>query len=137
MGYNTAFCKMKLIFRISFLVFLLCCIINASDAQVCKISNSNDNVEVFSASIVDGSRVDVTVGNDSQDISANVTVEVTVTFESSRYSNNYSKNYVGKGVASPNQETIIKIPIDTTYPSKPDFKPTSVKVVGISGTKCL
>ncbi len=120
-----------------YLSLIMLCTYYISEAQVCKISNSNDNVEVFSASIVDGSRVDVTVGNDSQDISANVTVEVTVTFESSRYSNNYSKNYVGKGVASPNQETIIKIPIDTTYPSKPDFKPTSVKVVGISGTKCL
>ena len=129
MGYNTAFCEMKLVYKISFLVFLLCCIINASDAQVCKISSSNDNVEVFSATIVNGSSVAVTVGNDSQDISANVTVEVIVTYESS----NYTKTYTGKKVASPNTETVIEIPIATTYYER---KPTSVKVTSISGTKC-
>ena len=66
-----------------------------SNAQVCKISNSNDNVEVFSATIINGSSVAVTVGNDSQDISANVTVEVTVTYESSNYTKkvlNLTKN---------------------------------------------
>ena len=100
-----------------------------SNAQVCKISNSNDNVEVFSATIINGSSVAVTVGNDSQDISANVTVKVTVTYESS----NYTKNYTGKKVARPNTETVIEIPIATTYYER---KPTSVKVTNISGTKC-
>ena len=65
-----------------FLFILLLCTFIFVEAHVCKISDSNDNVEVFSASIVDGSRVEVTVGNDSQDISANVTVEVVVVYES-------------------------------------------------------
>lgn len=120
---------MKKIFKISFIVLMFCGIIGNSYAQVCKISSSNDNVEVFSATIVNGSSVAVTVGNDSQDISANVTVEVIVTYESS----NYTKTYTGKKVARPNTETVIEIPIATSYYER---KPTSVKVTSISGTKC-
>lgn len=113
---------------------LFCCCVIA-EAQVCKISNSNDNVEVFGASIIDGSSVEVTVGNDSQDISANVTVEVEVTY--SYHGMTKKRNYTGKVVANPNKETVIKIPILTAHPSDSDYKPSSVKVVGISGTKCL
>jgi len=115
--------------KIIFAVLIMLCSCYMVEAQVCKISNSNDNVEVFSASIVDGSKVVVTVGNDSQDISANVTVTVVVTYESA----NYTKTYFGKKVARPNTETAIEIPIATTYV---DRKPTSVKVESISGTKC-
>lgn len=115
--------------NIVFILYILLASFSIVEAQVCKISNSNDNVEVFSASIVDNSKVVVTVGNDSQDISANVTVVVVVTYESS----NYTKNYTGKKVAHPNTETAIEIPIETSYY---DRKPTSVKVTSISGTKC-
>lgn len=104
-------------------------------AQVCKISSSNDNVEVFSAYIVDGSIVEVTVGNDSQSVSANVTVEVEVTYKDSR--NIKTKKYSGKDVAKPNTTTSIKIPINPTYPDWPSCKAVSVKVLDITGTKCM
>lgn len=132
MEYNAAFCEMKRIVRLFFMIFLLCVIINTANAQVCKISNTNDNVEVFSASIVDDSNVEVTVGNDSQDISANVTVEVVVTYGNKTC----TKTYSGKKIAKPNSETVITIPISSTYSSTISNKPTSVKVSGISGTKC-
>lgn len=115
-----------------FIALLLLFAFRAVDAQVCKISNSNDNVEVFSASIVDDSKVEVTVGNDSHDISANVTVEVVVTYGNKTC----TKTYSGKKIAKPNSETVITIPISSTYSSTISNRPTSVTVSGISGTKC-
>ena len=100
-------------------------------AQVCKISESGDNVEVFSASIVMDNQVNIIVGNDSQDISANITVQVKV-----NYANSKTKTFTGKKTARPNAETIIEIPIDPTYGNGSSAKPISVEVVGISGTKC-
>lgn len=103
------------------------------NAQVCKISDTGDNVEVFSASIVDGHIVTVVVGNDSQDKSANVTVNVTV-----EYKNNYnSKKYTftAKGIAKPNQTTEIKI--DIPERDEQGRTPVSAKVTEITGTKCL
>ena len=129
MGYNTAKDEMK---KSIYLVLIMLCSFYIAEAQVCKISNSNDNVEVFSASIVDNSKVVVTVGNDSQDISANVTVDVTVTYGY----DNYKKTYSGKTIAKPNTETVITIPISSTYSSSISNKPSSVIVTRISGTKC-
>ena len=117
--------KLKYLFAILF----MCCFSTATYAQVCKISNSNDNVEVFNASIVDGSKVEVTVGNDSQDISANVTIEVEVT-----YSSSVKRIYTGRKIAQPNQETVIPIPIDATIGS---LTPKSVTVKKITGSKCM
>lgn len=122
-------CNIMKRFALFLFVFVSCFI---TEAQVCKISNSNDNVEVFSASIVDNSKVVVTVGNDSQDISANVTVEITVTYGY----DNYKKTYSGKKIAKPNTETVITIPISSTYSSSNSNKPSSVTVTRISGTKC-
>ncbi len=115
------------------LCFALLCICATTDAQVCKISNSNDNVEIFSAYVIDGSKVQVTVGNDSQSISANVTVEVEVTFKGRNDSKKVQ--YSGKKVAKPNSETVIEIPIKN--PNESYYKDISVKVLGITGTKCL
>ena len=104
---------------------------STANAQVCTISDSKDNVEVFSASIVMDNQVNIIVGNDSQDISANVTVQVKV-----NYANSKTKTFTGKKTARPNAETIIEIPIDPTYGNGSSAKPISVEVVGISGTKC-
>lgn len=98
-------------------------------AQVCKINDSGDNVEVFGAYIENGNTVSVTVGNDSKDISANVTVTVEVTYEVS----SVKAEFTGKKIAQPNQETIIKINIPE---KKGNRKATSVKVKEITGTKC-
>ena len=104
-----------------------------SNAQVCKISETGDNVEVFSASIVDGHTVSVVVGNDSQDKSANVTVNVTVTYKGSSTSKEYT--FTAKAIAQPNQTTEIKI--DIPERDKQDRTPVSAKVTQITGTKCL
>lgn len=106
-----------------------------SNAQVCKISDEGDNVEVFGANIEDGNTVVVTVGNDSQNNSANVTVKVEVIycFESNR--NNTSKySCEGKVIAQPNQESVLRIRIPEK--DKDGRVPKSAKVTSISGTKC-
>lgn len=125
---------MKNLLITAFLLFITCTICSIQ-AQVCKISNSNDNVEVFSAFIIDNSRVEVSVGNDSQSISANITVEIEVTYTSG--SSNKTLKYTGKTVAKPNDETTINIPIKNSHPDNSNYKPSSVKVIGISGTKCM
>ncbi len=122
--------------------FIILILLGLSDgyntyAQVCKISNSNnDNVEVFSAYVVDGSRVEVTVGNDSQNVSANVTVEVVVTYKN-KYGNVKTMKYAGKDIAKPNTPTVINIPINPTHQDSSDYKAESVKVLNITGTKCM
>lgn len=98
-------------------------------AQVCKISESGDNVEVFSAYIENGNTIVVTVGNDSKDVLANVTVTVEVTYEVPSVKAEFS----GKKIAQPYQETIIKINIPEKMYNR---KATSVKVKEITGTKC-
>ena len=106
----------------------------ASSAQVCKISDSGDNVEVFSASLVDEHTVSVVVGNDSQDKSANVTVSVSVKYKNT--SNNTKEyTFTGKVIAKPNQTTEIKV--DIPEKDNQGRTPVSVKVTGITGTKCL
>ena len=107
----------------------------SANAQVCKISNSNDNVEIFSAVIENDNTVAVTVGNDSQSVSANVTVEVEVTYKDS-YPRTKTKKFYGKNVAKPNTTTVVKIPIDSSYPDS-SYKPVSVKALNITGTKCM
>ena len=101
-----------------------------SNAQVCVIKNGDGaTVEVFSATIEkNGSEVWVTVGNDSNDISANITVNVTV-----KYSTSHSRNYTGKTRVEANTSPIIKIPIQQKvgkYPAK------SVEVTSITGNRC-
>ena len=101
-----------------------------SNAQVCVIKGGNGaSVEVFSATIEkDGSEVWVTVSNDSNDISANITVNVTVKYESGGHTRNYS----GKAKVDANTSPIIKIPIQKLNgnPAK------SVEVTSITGTRC-
>lgn len=112
-----------------FLLLVMAFFVSNVSAQVCKINESGDNVEVFGAYIENGNTVLVTVGNDSKDISANVTVTVEVTYEVS----SVKAEFTGKKIAQPNQETIIKINIPE---KKGNRKATSVKVKEITGTKC-
>ena len=117
-----------------FLILIVLLGINiTSNAQVCKISGENDSVEVFSADIVEnGTKVQVTVANDSQNISASVTVNVTVTYKKNHVTQ--TRSYSGKTIAQPNTESVITIPIEASIGI---FKPVSVEVDKISGTKCM
>lgn len=101
------------------------------NAQVCKISQSNDSVEIFSCSLDDNS-VKVTVANDSNDISANVTVVVQVDYSAGK-----KMEYTGKCIASPNSTTEIVIPIDKYYNNSQSYPARNATVLSISGTKCL
>ncbi len=102
-----------------------------ANSQVCKISGQNDNVEIFTCSLAENNtEVHVTVANDSQSISANVTVTVEVD-----YGNNIKKTYTGRAIAKPNQETLIIIKGISPKVSNRDAK--SVQAISISGTKCL
>lgn len=114
--------------QLLFLVLFLFGVAESSHAQVCKLPNSDDNVEVFSATLDGTNRVKVVVSNDSRDVSANVTVTVKVT-----YANNKAKEFTGKGLAKPNTSSEILIAIDETYGL---HKPRSVEAVSITGTKC-
>ena len=105
------------------------------NAQVCKISNTNDNVEVFSASLSGPNQVTVVVSNDSKDIAANVTVIVKVAYGSNSSNNVAYKNFIGKGLAAPNGSTMILINIPEKDENNRIAK--SVEVTDISGTKCL
>lgn len=116
--------------KILIFTLLLTGLISFTTAQVCKISDTGDNVEVFGAVIEDGNTVVVTVGNDSQNNSANVTVTVEVTYEVTSVKEVFS----GKVIAKPNQESIIRISIPE---KKNGRRATSVKVKEITGNKCL
>lgn len=98
-----------------------------ANAQVCKVSGTNDNVEVFSCVLSDGNVV-VTLSNDSKDIKANVTVKVEVL-----YGGYFAETFEGKVMSCPGS-TELKIPIK---PKVKGYTPSSVKVTSISGTKCL
>lgn len=120
-------------FLLSFMFLLGITVISDSfgvaNAQVCKISETNDNVEVFSC-FLDGEHVSVTLSNDSENIKANVTVTVEV-----QYGNGtLTKSFTGKIMAKPGGSTDLKIPIDPKFKG---YSPSSVKVTSISGTKCL
>ena len=105
-------------------------IVGLANAQVCKISGSGDNVEVFGA-VIDCDTVRVTVSNDSESIYANITVRVDVTYTGGA---EVTSSFTGRGLAKPHQSSIIAIGI----PEKIGGKiPTRVKVTGISGTKCI
>ena len=99
---------MKKVFCILIAFF---CITVASQAQICKISGANDNVEVQDVTW-QGYHVYVTVGNDSQDISANVTIEVEVEYEYFNSPGTFKKSFSAKKTVKPNGETEIKIKTD-------------------------
>lgn len=123
---------MKKVFLLLLLALGFC---EFTEAQVCKISETGDNVEVFSAVIEDGNTVVVTVGNDSQNNSANVTVTVEVTYKSPTGSATHNYSYTGKIIAKPNQESIVRIRIHES--DRNGYKPIKVNVTKIEGTKCL
>ncbi|MDE5551191.1 MAG: hypothetical protein K2I99_07590 [Bacteroidaceae bacterium] len=106
-------------------------VIGFANAQVCKISNSGDNVEVFSA-VIEGNTVKVTVSNDSENISANVTVTVKVTYSNGMRTER-TMTFSGKELCKPNKPTLITIPISE---QQNGLKATKVEVVSITGTKC-
>ena len=109
-----------------------------ANAQVCMISggeDKNDNVEVLSADLnLNNGIVYVRVGNDSRLISANVTVEVEVSYK--KGSNTKKKKFTGKGLASANEISTIRIPCFLAYPDDADYKAVSVEAMKITGTKC-
>lgn len=106
----------------------------SSNAQICKISDMNDTVEVLGA-YLDSNKQSavVTVSNDSQYISANINVTVEVCYKYRSFTE--TKQFVGRNLATPQQTTTIIIPIDASG-SKEWFLPVSVKVTAISGAKC-
>ena len=108
-------------------MFALICFGATAKAQVCRISGTNDSVEVFDCYVdAENNQVVVIVSNDSNDISANVTVTVEIQM------GNVTKTVSGKGRANPNQNTKITIPVQGIKMG-PN---TKANCTGISGTKC-
>lgn len=121
--------------KVLLMFFALICFGATAKAQVCKISGSNDNVEVFSSYIDEGNnQVVVTVGNDSNDISANVTITVQVSARKKGNSGMTQLTLSGKEIAKPNRTSTINIPLTGGYEFTSNSKITEIK---ISGTKCL
>lgn len=124
---------MKKIFLILFT--LICFGATAKAQNVCKISGSNDNVEIFSSYIdEDNNQIVVTVGNDSNDISANVTITIQVSARKKGNSGMEKLTLSGKEIAKPNRTTTINIPLTGGYEFTSNSKIIDRK---ISGTKCL
>lgn len=112
----------------------LFCMGTVTQAQVCKISQTNDNVEVHSCYLTNNnSTVSVIVGNDSQNNAANVTVEVKVVYQN-QWGKKTEETYFGRGLAKANDTTEIKISIPSHIDS---YEAVSVSVTSISGTKCI
>lgn len=109
------------------LVFCLLLIGGKTNAQVCKISGSNDNIEVFGCQL-NGDKVTVTLSNDSNDIKANVTVTVEV-----KYSSSITRTYTGKVLSKPGTSTTLDINIDGKVGN---YTAKSATVTSISGSKC-
>lgn len=116
--------------KVLLMMFALICFGVTANAQVCKISDSNDSVEVFSSYIdVSNNQIVVTVGNDSNEISANVTLTVTVNvLNGNKWEN---QTLTGKSIAEPNRTTTV-----TTKPNGKLTELSKIKEVKISGTKC-
>ena len=112
---------------------LICFGVTVKAQTVCKISGSNDSVEIFSKYIDEANnQIVVVVGNDSNDISANVTITGRVE-NAIRDGRRGNQNFSGKVIAKPNQTTEIRISL--TGGSKVDSKST-ITEIKISGTKC-
>lgn len=97
--------------------------------QICKL-NEGDTVEIQNAWI-EGNNVKVSVINDSNDSSANVTVTVEITY---KYGNLTEKETLtGKDIAYALKSTTITIP----FTAPKNYTAVSVTPVSITGTKCL
>ncbi len=110
----------------------------AMHAQVCKINNTtNDNIEVYSYVLNEAQNaVTVTVGNDSHEVSANVTVIVEVTYIG-YIGTSKKETFSAKGLVKPNDTTDIIVPVKPHYNNNTSWNIKEVKVVSITGTKCL
>lgn len=117
------------------IVLLLAMLFTAtlSKAQICKISENNESVEVFSTVLSDNKdSVTVVISNDSADKAANCTVTVEVNYKYSHSSARQTKEYTGKGMVKPQSSCEIVIPI-ALY----DYEVTSVRAKSITGARCL
>lgn len=121
--------------RIAFLLLLYFYASFAGLSQVCKISDSNDTVEVFSYAVKDNTIVEVTVSNDSQSNSANVTVVIQAKYKFG--SSEQKETYEGKGLAKANSSSVIAIPVRPNWNNNINYRLVSVEVLDIKGTKCL
>lgn len=119
--------------KVLLIMFALICFGATGKAQVCKISGTNDNVEVFGCHTdAENNQVIVTVSNDSNDISANVTVTVEV--KGTVNCGSCTTTVEGKGLSKPGQSTQIKIKVPSSFKLTENSRS---KCTGISGSKCL
>lgn len=119
--------------KVLLIMFALVCFGATAKAQVCKISGSNDNVEVFGCRLDLGNNgVIVTVSNDSNDISANVTVKVEI--QGKEGCSSCTTTVEGKNLAKPNQTTQIKIRVPSSFKLTENSR---LKCTEISGSKCI
>lgn len=125
---------------ISVVVFL-CLAANCAFGQTCVISDNGDTVEAFSAILdAQSNTVEVTLGNDSKDTAANVTVTVEVTYRNPRYTGGgktATAEYSGKTQVGPQSTKKMTLSISDSYDNDKNYKAESVKVVSVSGSKCM
>lgn len=101
----------------------------AGKAQVqCQIQNGEGSTVMATDQRLEGDHVIVTLENDSQDISANVTVTVEV-----KYKNRKTKTFQGFGKCLPSQSNFISVKIDLT---DGQYEWDSYSVVAVKGNKC-
>lgn len=122
------------------ILIFICLATEYAFGQACVISDNGDTVEAFSA-IIDtrNNTVEVTLGNDSKDIAANVTVTVAVTYRNSLYvgGKTATTEYSGKTQVAPQSTQKLTLSISESYNNDKNYKAESVKVVSVSGRKCV
>ncbi len=101
----------------------------------CKLNANGDTVEAMSATI-DGTNscVNVSLGNDSNDVAANVTVTIEVQYKWNSY-NGDKITYMGKTQVGPQQTVTLTIPIKATS-GDDRYIPANVTIVSVTGSKC-
>jgi hypothetical protein len=110
------------------------------NAQVCPIEGGN--IEVVSSPTHNGSEAIVTVANDSETTSANVTVTVKVSYHFTSNNAYYkSETFSGTEFVGKGGRTQIRIPITSCYSYNHNgttltLCPKAVEVTDIRGRKC-
>lgn len=118
-----------LVCLVAFWAYFVC-----SADTTCKLNNEGDTVEALSATIdKDNSCVKVSLGNDSNDVAANVTVTIEVKYRWNIYDKPLT--YTGKIQVGPQQTVVLTIPINATA-GDDRYVPNSVTVVSVTGSKC-
>lgn len=104
-----------------------------SAAQICKISGTNDTIEVFGANYNNGT-IEIILSNDSK-FGANVSIAVEVKYVNGKTTE--VRSFQKKALAKPMQSTVVTMNVPTSVSALNNvLQYDSFTVKSISGNKC-